>query len=53
MGKTLLVRACTNQTNVVFLKLTGLQLFQMFIGDRAKLIRDAFKLAKEKIDNGT
>ncbi|EDS33363.1 conserved hypothetical protein [Culex quinquefasciatus] len=31
-----------------FLKLAGLQLVQMFIGDRAKLVRDAFALAKEK-----
>merc|ERR1719231_791973 len=31
-----------------FLKLAGPQLVQMFIGDGAKLVRDAFKLAKEK-----
>merc|ERR1719217_1935545 len=47
-GKTLLARACANQTNAVFLKLAGPQLVQMFIGDGAKLIRDAFALAKEK-----
>jgi len=52
-GKTLLARACANQTNAVFLKLAGPQLVQMFIGDGAKLIRDAFELAKEKIKNGT
>lgn len=52
-GKTLLARACANQTNAVFLKLAGPQLVQMFIGDGAKLIRDAFELAKEKIQNGT
>ena len=52
-GKTLLARACANQTNAVFLKLAGPQLVQMFIGDGAKLIRDAFELAKAKIKAGT
>jgi len=52
-GKTLLARACANQTNAVFLKLAGPQLVQMFIGDGAKMIRDAFELAKEKIQKGT
>ena len=42
-----------NQTNVIFIKLAGPQLAQIFIGDGAKLIRDAFELAKEKIENGT
>jgi len=51
-GKTLLARACANQTNAVFLKLAGPQLVQMFIGDGAKLIRDAFELAKSKIEKG-
>merc|ERR1719326_1375565 len=52
-GKTLLARACANHTNAIFLKLAGPQLVQMFIGDGAKLIRDAFELAKEKITKGT
>lgn len=47
-GKTLLARACAAQTNATFLKLAGPQLVQMFIGDGAKLVRDAFALAKEK-----
>ncbi|KAJ3147019.1 26S proteasome regulatory subunit 6A [Geranomyces variabilis] len=47
-GKTLLARACAAQTNSTFLKLAGPQLVQMFIGDGAKLVRDAFDLAKEK-----
>jgi len=51
-GKTLLARACANQTNAIFLKLAGPQLVQMFIGDGAKLIRDAFELAKAKIKAG-
>ncbi|CAB0028076.1 unnamed protein product [Trichogramma brassicae] len=47
-GKTLLARACAAQTKSTFLKLAGPQLVQMFIGDGAKLVRDAFNLAKEK-----
>ncbi|AQK75883.1 26S protease regulatory subunit 6A homolog A [Zea mays] len=46
-GKTLMARACAAQTNATFLKLAGPQLVQMFIGDGAKLVRDAFQLAKE------
>lgn len=47
-GKTLMARACAAQTEATFLKLAGPQLVQMFIGDGAKLVRDAFTLAKEK-----
>ncbi|CAK9300206.1 unnamed protein product [Gordionus sp. m RMFG-2023] len=47
-GKTLLARACAAQSKSTFLKLAGPQLVQMFIGDGAKLVRDAFALAKEK-----
>lgn len=47
-GKTLLARACAAQTDACFLKLAGPSLVQMFIGDGAKLVRDAFELAKEK-----
>lgn len=35
-------------SQATFLKLAGPQLVQMFIGDGAKLVRDAFALAKEK-----
>jgi len=48
-GKTLLARACAKNCDAVFLKLAGPQLVQMYIGDGAKMIRDAFELAKEKI----
>ncbi|KAG8822028.1 26S proteasome regulatory subunit 6A [Serendipita sp. 399] len=47
-GKTLLARACAAQTEACYLKLAGPSLVQMFIGDGAKLVRDAFALAKEK-----
>jgi 26S proteasome regulatory subunit T5 len=48
MGKTLLARACACQTNSTFLKLAGPQLVQMYIGEGANLIREAFRLAVEK-----
>jgi 26S proteasome regulatory subunit T5 len=47
-GKTLMARACAAKTKSTFLKLAGPQLVQMFIGDGAKIVRDAFALAKEK-----
>jgi len=47
-GKTLLARACAAQTNSTFLKLAGPQLVQMFIGDGAKMVRDAFEMARNK-----
>ena len=51
-GKTLIARACAAQTNATFLKLAGPSLVQMFIGDGAKMVRDAFALAKEKVRRG-
>ena len=47
-GKTLLARACAAHTNATFLKLAGTSLVQMYIGDGARLVRDAFTLAKKK-----
>ncbi|KAI5161092.1 26S proteasome regulatory subunit T5 [Nematocida ausubeli] len=47
-GKTLMARACAAKTGATFLKLAGPQLVQMYIGDGAKLVRDAFALARSK-----
>merc|ERR1711959_321846 len=47
-GKTMMARACAAATNATFLKLAGPQLVQMFIGDGAKIVRDAFTLARER-----
>ncbi|KAH7727602.1 26S protease regulatory subunit 6A-like [Aphelenchoides avenae] len=47
-GKTMMARAVAAQTKSTFLKLAGTSLVQMYIGDGAKLVRDAFALAKEK-----
>jgi 26S proteasome regulatory subunit T5 len=47
-GKTMMARACAARSKATFMKLAGSQLVQMFIGDGAKMVRDAFALAKEK-----
>ena len=47
-GKTMMARACAAQTKATFLKLAGPHLVQMYIGDGAKMVRDAFALAKQK-----
>ena len=50
-GKTMLARAVAARVNAVkatFLKLAGSQLVQAYIGDGAKMVRDAFALAREK-----
>ncbi|KAG8348349.1 AAA domain [Trypanosoma vivax] len=47
-GKTMLARACAAATDACFLRLAGPQLVQMYIGDGARMLRDAFALAKKK-----
>jgi 26S proteasome regulatory subunit T5 len=47
-GKTMLARAVAAKVKATFLKLAGSQLVQSYIGDGAKMVRDAFALAKEK-----
>lgn len=47
-GKTMLARCCARETNATFLKLAGPSLVQMYIGEGAKMVRDAFQLARDK-----
>jgi len=47
-GKTMLARAVAARVKATFLKLAGSQLVQAYIGDGAKMVRDAFTLAREK-----
>jgi proteasome regulatory subunit len=47
-GKTLLARAVAASTNSTFIEIVGSELVQKFIGEGAKLVKDIFKLAKEK-----
>ena len=43
-----MARAVAARAKATFLKLAGSQLVQQYIGDGAKMVRDAFKLAREK-----
>ncbi|AXI25570.1 proteasome-activating nucleotidase [Methanofervidicoccus sp. A16] len=47
-GKTLLAKAVAHETNATFIKVVGSELVKKFIGEGAKLVKDVFKLAKEK-----
>jgi proteasome regulatory subunit len=47
-GKTLLAKAVATSSNSTFIELVGSELVQKFIGEGAKLVKDLFKLAKEK-----
>ncbi len=47
-GKTLLAKAVARETNSAFIKLIGSELVRKYIGEGARLVRELFKLAKEK-----
>eukprot|EP01013_Petalomonas_cantuscygni_P003179 TRINITY_DN13339_c0_g1_i1.p1 TRINITY_DN13339_c0_g1~~TRINITY_DN13339_c0_g1_i1.p1 ORF type:complete len:432 (-),score=116.49 TRINITY_DN13339_c0_g1_i1:605-1900(-) len=44
-GKTALARVCAAQADCMFLKLAGTNLVQMYIGDGARIVRNAFEKA--------
>lgn len=46
-GKTMLAKAVANETDATFIKMTGSELVQKFIGEGARLVRDLFELAAE------
>jgi len=47
-GKTLLAKAVATETNATFIRVVGSELVKKFIGEGAALVKDIFKLAKEK-----
>ncbi len=47
-GKTMLAKAVANRSNATFISLSGSDLVRKYIGEGAKLVRDVFRLAKEK-----
>jgi proteasome regulatory subunit len=47
-GKTLLAKAVANSTESTFIEVVGSELVQKFIGEGAKLVKEVFKLAREK-----
>lgn len=47
-GKTLLAKAVARRTNATFIKVVGSELVQKYIGEGARLVREIFKMAREK-----
>jgi len=46
-GKTLLAKAVANETSATFLRVTGSELIQKYLGEGPKLVRELFKMAEE------
>merc|ERR1719240_1510424 len=47
-GKTLLAKAVANQTSATFLRVTGSELIQKYMGDGPRLVRELFRVAEEQ-----
>jgi len=47
-GKTLLAKAVAHHTNATFIRVVGSELVQKYIGEGARLVRELFKMAKDK-----
>ncbi len=47
-GKTLLAKAVATATNSTFIGVVGSELVQKFIGEGAKLVKEIFRMAREK-----
>merc|ERR1719440_1555944 len=46
-GKTLLAKAVANETSATFLRVTGSELIQKYLGEGPKLVRELFRVAAE------
>lgn len=47
-GKTLIAKAVAHRTRASFIRLSGTELVQKYIGEGARLVRDVFQMAKNK-----
>ena len=47
-GKTMIAKAVATSANCTFIEFVGSEVVQKFIGEGAKLVRDIFKLARER-----
>merc|ERR1711976_323927 len=47
-GKTLLARAVAHHTNCTFIRVSGNELVQKYIGEGARMVRELFVLARQK-----
>lgn len=46
-GKTLLAKAVAHETSATFLRVTGSELIQKYLGEGPKLVREMFRVAEE------
>ncbi len=47
-GKTLMAKAVAHESNATFIRIIGSEFVQKYIGEGARLVREVFKLAREK-----
>lgn len=47
-GKTLIAKAIASKSKATFIKMSGSDLVQKFVGEGARLVKDIFSLAKQK-----
>ncbi len=47
-GKTLIAKAVASRANATFLRMSGSELVQKYVGEGARLVRDVFQMAKDK-----
>jgi proteasome regulatory subunit len=47
-GKTLIAKAVASQANATFIRMSGSDLVQKFIGEGARLVKDVFEMARSK-----
>ena len=47
-GKTLIAKAVASRANATFLRMSGSELVQKYVGEGARLVRDVFQMAREK-----
>ena len=48
-GKTMLGKAVAKRTNATFIRVVGSELVQKYIGEGARLVRELFEMAREKM----
>ena len=47
-GKTLIAKAVANRAKATFIRMSGSELVQKYVGEGARLVRDVFQMAKDK-----
>jgi len=47
-GKTLIAKAVASRANATFLRMSGSELVQKYVGEGARLVRDVFRMARDK-----